>query len=96
MSRTPNDSVPITELASYAGGPIEQARCAPFGLKIILSLFLSFFLVSSDVFTSSILAPLGEKVVIGRKLTAFGTMLQATCLVLCYILTAYSIKHGIL
>jgi len=64
-------------------------------LKLLLSIFLTFIFVVSQIFVGNVLSAFGEKAVIGRTPTTWGVMLQALFMVIGYAIAAYLIKHGI-
>jgi hypothetical protein len=96
-NKAADDSVPLVALA----GPPPKTEDAPprqiaYNFKLLLSLFLTFMLVVSDVFTSSVLSGFGEKAVVGRIPTVWGIVLQGIFLVIGYAIAVYLIKHNIL
>lgn len=64
-------------------------------LKILVSLFLIFVLVVSDVFTNNIISGFGGAVK-GRTPTSYGIVLQGIFLVIFYILAMYLIDSKII
>lgn len=97
---TPRDSVPLTELAEVANSSAAETpkptREIAYNFKLMLSLFLMFLLVVSEMFTGSVISSFGEKALIGRTLTVWGVILQGLFLVVGYAVAVYLIKHGIL
>jgi hypothetical protein len=87
------DSVP---LEGPSKSPENAPRISVGNIKLIISLFLIFILVVSDVFTNSIVAGFGEKAVRGRTPTSWGIVLQGIFLVIFYILAVYLIENRIL
>ena len=97
-SGSSSDSVPLAELANGPPptGAAPGGSPLPYNFKLLLSLFLTFILVVSDVFTNSILSSFGEKAVMGRTPTMWGIVLQGIFLVIGYAIATYLIRHGIL
>jgi hypothetical protein len=64
-------------------------------LKIVIAIFLSFILVVSDVFTSSVVAGF-RGAVHCRTPTTWGTMIQSVFLILLIILAVHLVDAGII
>jgi hypothetical protein len=96
------DSVSLEALGEIGGIP-RQEDCAKSeprlrvaNVKLLISLFLIFVVVVSDVFTDSVISGFGEKAVRGRSLTSWGVALQGIFLVIFYILAVYLTENHIL
>jgi len=92
------DSVPLDAFSNaeerHGGGKEPRLRVA--NVKLLVTLFIIFIVVVSDVFTNSIVAGFGEKAVRGRTPTAWGVVLQGIFLVIFYVLAVYLTEHNIL
>lgn len=92
------DSVPLDTFSDvedkHGGGKEPRLRVA--NVKLLVTLFIIFIVVVSDVFTNSIIAGFGEKAVRGRSTTAWGVVLQGIFLVIFYVLAVYLTEHNIL
>lgn len=86
------DSVP---LEAFQGKADRAPAGAAANLKVLLSLFLLFILVVSDIFTNTVISGFGEKAVRGRSPTSWGVVLQGIFLVLFYAVAVYLIDHGV-
>ena len=88
------DSVPLDTFSDvedkHGGGKEPRLRVA--NVKLLVTLFIIFIVVVSDVFTNSF----GEKAVRGRSTTAWGVVLQGIFLVIFYVLAVYLTEHNIL
>lgn len=74
----------------------QEPRLRVANVKLLLSLFVIFVVVVSDVFTNSVISGFGEKAVQGRSPTSWGVVLQGIFLVIFYILAVYLTEHHIL
>lgn len=85
----PADAVGLT--------PVEPPapRLQLTNLKALAALFVLFLVVVSETFVSSVLAGFGEKAVVGRDPTAWGTVLQGIFLVLGFVLALYLGQSGV-
>ena len=92
MDSRGDDSVPIEAFAGHSEAP----RLRVANIKLIVSLFVIFVIVVSDVFTNNIISGFGEKAVRGRSPTSWGVVLQGIFLVIFYILAIYLTEHQII
>ena len=92
------DSVPLDTFsdAEDRHGGDKEPRLRVANVKLLVTLFIIFIVVVSDVFTNSIVAGFGEKAVRGRSPTAWGVVLQGIFLVIFYVLAVYLTEHNIL
>ena len=88
------DSVSLDELAS-AGGRKPFSLTEKGSLKILITLFLIFTLVVSDVFTDNVVAGFRGAVQC-RTPTVYGIVLQGIFLVLFYIAALRLIEGGLI
>lgn len=65
-------------------------------IKLLISIFIIFIIVVSDMFTNNVISGFGEKAVKGRTPTSWGIVLQGIFLVIFYILAIYLIENHIL
>jgi hypothetical protein len=65
-------------------------------IKLIISLFLWFLFIVSDIFRDSVLSEIGSHAVKGREITTWGVVIQGTFLIIGYIILVYLTEHEIL
>jgi hypothetical protein len=65
-------------------------------IKLIIILFLLYILISSSIFTNTVLKIFGNRFVHNNRPTLLGTILQGVFLVIFYILFAHLIKNKII
>ena len=65
-------------------------------LKLLVSIFILFIVVVSDVFTSSVISNFGESAIVGRTPTAWGITLQGIFLIIFYIIAVHLIENDVL
>ena len=93
----PADSVPLDLPAGgpeYSEAAHEKPRLQVSNIKLLISLFVIFMFVVSDVFTGNVVAGFGESAVHGSSPTTWGVVLQGIFLVIFYILAVYLTEHG--
>lgn len=81
---------------SVAVGAPRAQRRKRHSLKLLAILFILFILVVSETFTASVLAGFGEKAVLGRVPTPWGTLLQGGFLVAAYAAAGCLVERGVL
>jgi hypothetical protein len=65
-------------------------------IKMVIILFLLYILISSNLFTNTILKLFGNRFVHNNRPTILGTILQGIFLVIFYILFSYLTKNKII
>ena len=65
-------------------------------LKLIISLFLWFIFIVSDIFRDSVLSEIGSHAVKGREITTWGVVVQGTFLIIGYLILVYLTENDIL
>jgi hypothetical protein len=91
MSNSRSDSVSLDKLV----GKKRKPACGSFAnVKVIVALFLIFVFVSSDIFTNHVVSGF-PGAVNQRSPSSYGIAVQATFLVLFYILVTYMVENGI-
>jgi uncharacterized integral membrane protein len=65
-------------------------------IKLIIILFLLYILISSNIFTNTVLKLFGNRFVHNNRPTILGTVLQGVFLVIFYILFAHLTKNKII
>lgn len=96
-----DDSIPLNVVKKVDNitndGPnLPEVKLKVSNIKLIISLFVIFMFVVSDVFTNNIISKFGENTISGRNPTAWGVVLQGIFLIIFYILAVYLTENNIL
>jgi hypothetical protein len=91
------DSIPLNVVKKVDNNIIlPEVKLKVSNIKLIISLFVIFMFVVSDVFTNNIISKFGEDTLSGRNPTAWGVVLQGIFLIIFYILAVYLTENNIL
>lgn len=91
------DSIPLTHTEiKKECDDAEKPTLKVSNIKLLIALFFIFLIVVSDIFTNNVVSLFGEKAVVGRSPTAWGTTIQGIFLVLFYIIALYLTENNIL
>lgn len=88
------DAVPLDELAGLGGKKDGASLLRLANFKVLISIFIIFALVVSNVFTDNVVSGF-RGAVSGRTPTSYGVVVQGIFVVIFYVVSLHMIDEGI-